>query len=283
MLPNRKDAAAMGREAVEISRAGHYLAPSGARIAIDVETGVRGAISYPPDAEVPPIPDARFDTRITVENETTLAGARHFASGARSEPLVVPAALNFASAKHPGGGFLGGARAQEESLARSSALFVTIEESPMYAFHDARRDAMYTAYAIYSPSVPVFRGDDGALLEAPYAVAFVTSPAPNAGVVLGRDPNRRSEVEREMRARIEKVLRIMAGHGHRAIVLGAWGCGVFRCDPRDTALAFRDALLGPFRGVFEDVRFSVLDSEGSTIAPFIEAFTFSPRAGGGGR
>jgi uncharacterized protein (TIGR02452 family) len=32
---------------------------------------------------------------------------------------------------------------------------------------------------IYSPGVPVFRDDTGALLEEPYDVAFLTSPAPN--------------------------------------------------------------------------------------------------------
>ena len=56
-----------------------------------------------------------------------------------------------ASAKHPGGGFLGGARAQEESLARSSGLYACINGNPMYDHHKAHGDAMYTDYAIYSP------------------------------------------------------------------------------------------------------------------------------------
>jgi uncharacterized protein (TIGR02452 family) len=54
------------------------------------------------------------------------------------------AALNFAAAGSPGGGFLAGARAQEESIARSSGLMAAIQHSDMYPYHRARQDAMYT-------------------------------------------------------------------------------------------------------------------------------------------
>jgi uncharacterized protein (TIGR02452 family) len=54
-------------------------------------------------------------------------------------------------------------------------------------------------------------------------------------------------------------------------VLGAWGCGVFRNDPRVVAGAFADHLLrGAWKGCFERVVFSVLDTSGSlhTISAF---------------
>ena len=78
------------------------------------------------------------------------------------------AALNFASATHAGGGCLSGARAQEESITRSSGLFSALEGRNMYAYHCSRRNAMYTDYVIYSPDVPVFRTDSGELLEQPW-------------------------------------------------------------------------------------------------------------------
>ena len=89
-------------------------------------------------------------------NATTLEVAR----GLADEGHRV-AALNFASARNPGGGFLTGARAQEESLARASGLYAMLLDDPMYDHHRSRKDPLYTAWVIYSPDVPVFRLDEG--------------------------------------------------------------------------------------------------------------------------
>jgi len=106
---------------------------------------------------------------------TTLAGGR------RLEAIVGghrTAALNFASAKHPGGGFLTGAQAQEESLARASALYPCLEQQKGY--YDANRrhhSLLYTDHLIVSPRVPVFRDDQGTLLEVPWEMTILTAPA----------------------------------------------------------------------------------------------------------
>jgi uncharacterized protein (TIGR02452 family) len=134
---------------------------------------------------------------------------------------------------------------------------------------------MYTNYAIYSPDVPVFRADDGALLERPYLCAFLTAPAVNAKAVLRRDPSRRPGIREAMWERVLKVLAVAAAHRHEALVLGAWGCGVFGNDCQEVAELFRRALTGRFRGAFSRVVFAILDwsAEARFIGPFRRAFS----------
>jgi uncharacterized protein (TIGR02452 family) len=77
-----------------------------------------------------------------------------------------------------------------------------------------------------------------------------------------------------MGERVRKVLTIAAEKGHEAIILGAWGCGVFGNDPKEIAQLFREALTEAFRGVFVRVVFAVLDSSEETqiIGSFRNAF-----------
>jgi uncharacterized protein (TIGR02452 family) len=277
--PDRGECQRHGREVVAILGEGSYLTPSGRRVDVRdaVRRAVEGTVDHRAEDSIPlPTNHAGGASRpsVRVVNGTSLAVARTFAARG-----IEPVVLNFASAKNPGGGFLNGARAQEESLARSSALFATIERSSMYSFHRQQRDAIYTSWMIHSPRVPVFRDDEtGELLEEPYACAFLTAPAPNAGVVLERDPSRAAEVERVMRERCDRALAIMAYHGHKHLVLGAWGCGVFGNDPEIVADQFSRALgftsSGAFAGAFDEVVFAVLDwsPERRFVRPFAERF-----------
>jgi uncharacterized protein (TIGR02452 family) len=267
----RTRAAAQGRETLQILHKGSYTTRTGTVVAIAdlIQHAVSGTCSYPPEHSLPKSYFGDRDTRIEVVNETTLAAARRLVEEGHR-----PAALNFASARHPGGGFLSGARAQEESLARASALYACLVGHEMYARHEATRDAMYTSYAIYSPDVPVFRDDEGELLEQPYLCAFITAPAVNAKVVLERDPSRPAAIREAMHERILRVLAIAACHGHDALVLGAWGCGVFGNDVEEIAGLFGRALRERFGGAFARVIFAVLDGseEQRFIGPFRRVF-----------
>ena len=144
----------------------------------------------------------------------------------------------------------------------------------MYPAHRALHDPMYTSWMIWSPGVPVFRDDAGALLEEPFACAFLTAAAPNAGVVLEREPARAAEVREVMRARAPRSLAVAALHGHTHLVLGAWGCGVFRNDPAVVAAAYADELGGAYAGVFEEVVFAIFDptAERRFLRPFEDRF-----------
>jgi uncharacterized protein (TIGR02452 family) len=267
----RTTAALLGRETVRFLEGGRYTNPAGevVEIADMVAASVAGTVSYPPKASVPQVSAGSHTTNIEVRNESTLVAARRFVEAGHR-----PVALNFASAKHPGGGFLGGALAQEESLARSSGLYACLAGNPMYDFHKAQRDPMYSNYAIYSPDVPVIRQDEGELLAQPYLCSFITSPAVNAGEVLARGPRREAEIRDAMDTRIRKILAIAAAHGHDTLILGAWGCGVFRNDGEEIAKLFQQAIGGKFHGVFARINFAVLDwsAERRFIGPFQRAF-----------
>ena len=110
----------------------------------------------------------------------------------------------------------------------------------MYAFHQARHDALYTNYAIYSPDVPVIRSDDGQLLAEPWLCSFITAPAPNADALRRSAPDRLAEIPRAFEERIHKVLALALVYSHATIVLGAWGCGAFGNDSRDVAPLFAE-------------------------------------------
>lgn len=190
--------------------------------------------------------------------------------------------LNFASARNPGGGYLGGARAQEEDLCRSSALYTTLLEArDYYDAHRANRDTRYSHRVIYSPDVPVYRDDKSRLLESPYQVSFLTSPAPNAGALGRTDPHALAGVRDLIVERAARVLAVALHHDVRVLVLGAWGCGVFRNNPVDVAgvFAFHLGEGGAFAGRFERVVFAVYDtSRGqTTLDAFRDAFPEGPR------
>ncbi|MET9504528.1 TIGR02452 family protein [Streptomyces sp. NPDC006622] len=275
---------AIARETEEAVAAGVYRTPDGreAPLAAAVEAAREGTRMLGPDPV--PVPAAGLETapsapRIEVTGESSLEAARRLADA----PVAV---LNFASARNPGGGYLNGAQAQEEALCRGSALYTCLLRAPwFYDHHRAHRDPFYTDRVIHSPAVPVFRDDRGRFLPEPYTAGFLTAAAPNAGVVLRTAPERAGELPRALAVRAERVLETAAAHGYRRLVLGAWGCGVFRNDPAQVAEAFR-TLLGPggrFRGTFAHVVFGVLDrTPGSAVREaFVRAFP-APRSHGQG-
>jgi uncharacterized protein (TIGR02452 family) len=263
----RELATQLGEEAVAISLAGRYLGPQGEiDIAQLVEESRRRTVHYGPGhahAEAAPGPHR---TTYEVTNETTLSA--HLRHQAKGHNVV---SLNFASATSPGGGFLNGARAQEEYLCRSSALYVTLKDSPMYAYHRAKGHKLYSDAMIYSPDVPVFRGDDHRLLAEPYRASFITSAACLTKHLTEPELSLVPEI---MFNRMLKVLSVAQAQGHDSLVLGAWGCGAFGNDGNLIALFFDQALNQTFKGAFKEVTFAIVDTspELQFLSPFARRF-----------
>ncbi|MGW9558144.1 TIGR02452 family protein [Nocardiopsis sp. NPDC055551] len=259
------------RQTREAYEAGHYTV-EGRMVDLEgalavMREGTR--LHLPEEIAALSVPEPRFDTRYEVTGEDTLAAARRVVgeSGGRV------AALNFASARNPGGGVVNGARAQEESLARSSALYDSLTRCPeYYEHHRAERSLLYSDRVIWSSSVPVYRDAKGGWLSDAVPIDFLTSPAPNRRMVERNQPEHADRVPQALETRARGVLAVAAHHGSTRLVLGAWGCGVFGNDPAVVAGAFGRHLKGEFAGVFDRVVFAVLDRDPAVRTPFEEVF-----------
>jgi uncharacterized protein (TIGR02452 family) len=203
---------------------------------------------------------------IEVANETTNEAIYRLAADG-AENVVV---LNFASASKAGGGFKNGRTAQEEALARSSSLYRSlVYADEFYVGNDAQGDHFYTDDMVYSPGVLFIKDDFGNPILPVYA-SVVTSPAPNL-YELGEE--NRKEAEQVLFKRMHKFLSLAATEDARTLVLGAWGCGVFRHNPDVVAWMWNYHLTTDFAGRFDRVVFAVKDAPGGpNITAFEKAF-----------
>lgn len=270
---NRKNIATDTLQSLE---QGYFNTPSGKVIDIKElqDFAVENTITYSPTMTDDLLQNRsskalEAPTKIEVTNETSLNATRRLISEGYTDVVC----LNFASARNAGGGFLGGSQAQEESIARATGLYPCLMQAPdYYATNRKVKSCFYTDYMIYSPKVPILKDEEGNYLEELVAAAFITAPAVNTGVVKQREPQRLEEIEVVMKRRIEKVLTVALKHGHESIVLGAWGCGVFRNNPDDIARYFKEIIEGKFNRQFRKITFAIYANNERFINPFREAF-----------
>ncbi len=266
------DRKAVARETLNIMEQGYYDAEDGGgakkRIYIrdHMERSVRRSILITPEKggellrryESKDLGEERENaarTMCRVEHISTVDAVRKLALEGRENIGV----LNFASAKNPGGGFINGAMAQEESLAASGTLYRTLTANEAYYRENrACQTMMYTDYGIYSPDVMFFRDGRFRLTPEPVKASVLTMPAVNMGQVVrkGEDVH---EAERVMRRRMKLVLAVFADQGAANLVLGAYGCGVFQNDPEKVAQWWKEILEEGFEGCFLSVFYAVYD------------------------
>ena len=201
---------------------------------------------------------------------TTLHAAQSLYSQHRNLRIGV---LNFASATRPGGGFLNGAQAQEESIARSSTLYVSLTTSaarPFYALHARdEKGGFYTHSMIYSPAIHILRDDNGEWARTFTKVDVLTCAAVNAGDVrkytLRQNPaDAEYDIRLVMHERMGRILALFERKGARQLVLGSFGTGVFQNDVQSMAQLWRELLYAPgapFAHSFDYVAFAIPDQE----------------------
>lgn len=264
----------MAKDTLDILAKKYYINEHNEKINIEneLEVSTKGTVLFYSDelSELAnnELPETHFKTQFEVWRCSSLKAILQLAEEENQEKIMC---LNFASAKNPGGGFINGAEAQEESLARTSELHDSLLQGwEYYEMHRAMESCFYTDMMIYSPKVPVFRKDKGELLSKPVLCNFITSPAVNAGVVKRQEPEREGEIFGAMDVRTDKMLALALHRGNETLILGALGCGVFKNDPKEIAELFKKHLHGKYKNKFKRVVFAILSKKEEMIRPFEE-------------
>ena len=164
------------------------------------------------------------------------------------------AVLNFASYKNPGGGFLSGSRAQEESLCHSSFLYNVLSKFPTYYGWNQNHlnRSLYENRAIYSPRI-LFENEDGDTIYCDVITCAAPNITPNRKYNLGvTDEENLAALD----SRIHFVLDIAAENQVDTLILGAFGCGVFGQDAEDVCRIFVKYLTSSHR-CFKKVIFAI--------------------------
>ena len=171
--------------------------------------------------------------------------------------------LNFASYKNPGGKFLEGSMAQEESLCHNSNLYNILSYfKDYYAYNRSHINrSLYEDRAIYSPEVIFFRKMGGVHTFAD----VITCAAPNINAARRNHNVEFFENHQALYNRCKFVLDIAQMVGIDILILGAYGCGVFGQDPYQVARIFKDLLTSRYSKYTFDTVIFAIPSTGHSI------------------
>jgi len=174
--------------------------------------------------------------------------------------------LNFASAKHPGGGVTKGTGgAQEESICRISTLYPCLNTEFLnenyYSYHIEKRTEN-TDRIIYVPNVTVFKLDgENIELIKDYKDWY------NIDVICCAAHNQKAyKVEFEKLKtinynKIKAIIQCAVENNVDNLILGAFGCGVFANPPELVSKTFKKILIDEeYYKYFENIHFSIFSN-----------------------
>ena len=187
--------------------------------------------------------------------------------------------LNFASAKHPGGGVLKGAKAQEESICRISTLYSCLNteflKDNYYSYHIEKKKE-YSDRIIYIPNVLVFKSDDNdfcqILNEKNWYNIDVISCAAHNQKAYKVVYEKLKEINYN---KIKAIIECAVENNIDNLILGAFGCGAFANDPKLVSKTFKKILIDEnYYKYFENVHFAIFTTlnEKKNLDEFSQTF-----------
>ena len=197
-------------------------------------------------------PQQLLTPRFSEPAKVTVSKKRSFeaAEAYRGKAVCV---LNFASAINPGGGVKWGASGHEENLCRCSTLYENIctknSWASFYGPHQKANNPLGNDDIIYTPDVMVFKTDTDIPVireqDEWFTCSVITCAAPDLrpDAKTGRRVRISEERLKELQCRrINNILSVAAGNENDVMILGAFGCGVFRNPPEVVAAAMKEAI-----------------------------------------
>uniref|UniRef100_A0A0W0FLT1 Microbial-type PARG catalytic domain-containing protein n=1 Tax=Moniliophthora roreri TaxID=221103 RepID=A0A0W0FLT1_MONRR len=175
--------------------------------------------------------------------------------------------LNLASDELPGGGWnITFKLAQEDSLCYSSTLFETLKPE----YYPWPNLGPGSVAGVFSPGIVIFKDDlnhncKDLESEERRIIGVITVAAPRGPKLTSNGKNFANENDlNDLREKIRLVYRMAARNGREYMVLGAMGCGTYRCPAQVVAEEMKMILLDPeFRGWFRNVTFAIRHSNPS--------------------
>mmetsp|Transcript_109395 Transcript_109395/g.244442 ORF Transcript_109395/g.244442 Transcript_109395/m.244442 type:complete len:384 (+) Transcript_109395:55-1206(+) len=177
--------------------------------------------------------------------------------------------LNFANGEEVGGGYLHGARAQEEELCRQfPALFTSLGRAQKHGsaypfgactYRRGDRDSQRYADVLFTPRVVLRRAPQ----REGYRLLADREVVDNIAVVSAAAPNvKNGEVfDRELVMDAMRTIVIapkLKEPRIETLVLGAWGCGAFGCSPELMSELFAKVLTEEKLGrLYREVHFAI--------------------------
>jgi uncharacterized protein (TIGR02452 family) len=215
----------------------------------EIDKSVDGTVIF--DKNVVVISTRKDNMEVTYSAEDTVSAILRLSEENEGKRIC---ALNFASYKNPGGKFLDGSSAQEESLCHESTLYNVLEnfQEEFYKPNAKRlHNSLYDDNLIYSPDIFFIRDKVSAYAD------IITCAAPNRTAAKKYRGVPDDVITDAMVSRIDHVLNAAYAKKVDILILGAFGCGVFGNDPVEVSRIFNLFLSEKYDGCFEKVVFAV--------------------------